>query len=159
MTGASPPELVSPRGDDKPKPRAQPRMQGSRAGGDHRPHQPRRLRESLSPGAECRSAIWCTLQACVLFSINILNAVLNIMQTKNSSKCGRDLHYWFSASFLQNTESVISLLFVSHFKRSVSLKIVQNEMQTFFFSFKECINPAKQVNFTDSIFKKNTIIL
>lgn len=45
----------------------------------------------------------------------------------------------------------MSLLFVSHFKRSVSLKIVQNEMQIFF-SFKECINPAKQVNFTDNIF-------
>lgn len=55
----------------------------------------------------------------------------------------------------------MSLLLVFHFKRSVSLNVVQNEMQTFLFfflPFKEYFNPTKQVSFMDSIIW-NKIIL
>lgn len=105
MPGASAPELVNPRGDDKPKPGAQARMQGGQAGGHHhRPHRPSSHGRASAREQHAASATWCTLQAGVLFSINILNAVLNILQTKNSSKHGGG----FTIGFLPLSRKALS---------------------------------------------------
>lgn len=81
---------------------AQRGMQGGQAGGDRRPQQPARLRESPPQQQKATGAIQGTLacpnmeKACLLFSKNILNAVLNISRMKNISRHVGD----FSDGFL-----------------------------------------------------------